>query len=88
MVYIKTMKKTIKYYGLFDMTKKQYVWAQVGAFTLLAFFWAAVFFIDLSFLGGLSTLIFWFIVVVLGVVTIAESIETVIILKRFRHLQN
>ena len=72
------MHNKIKFYGLLNITKKQYVFAQVGTGILLAALWTWLIF------GNLNDLTFGFGIWLIAVTTVGEIIETAVTLRKFR----
>jgi len=71
------METKVKYYGMFDMTKKQYVSAQLAAFVALILLWIWAIF------GNFNELLFGIGIPLLAITTVAEAIETFVMLKKF-----
>lgn len=71
------MDKKIKLYGIFSFTKKHYIYAQCAVTVGLVGFWIW------AIWGDLNELIFGYGTLLLTIVTIGESVETFVTLKKF-----
>ena len=73
------MDKKIKLYGLFNITKKQYLYGQCAAAIALVFLWTW------TIAGDFNDFLFGYGTIILAITTLAEIIETYITLMKFRN---
>jgi hypothetical protein len=73
------MDKKIKFYGLFNITEKQYLYAQSATGILLIAFWVW------AIVGNFNDFLFGFGTVFLLIVTAGEIIETYVTLRKFKN---
>ncbi len=73
------MSEKIKFYGIADITKKQYIYAQSATFVALALFWVWALF------GNFNELVFGFGTILLAIATVGELVETYMTFRKFKN---
>lgn len=73
------MDKKIKLYGLFNITKKQYLYGQCVSALLLIIFWIW------TIAGDFNEFLFGYGTIILATFTLGEVVETYVTLMKFRN---
>jgi len=72
------MDKRIRLYGLFNVTKKEYLRGQVVCVFLVIYFWVW------TIIGNFNELLFGYGTLILTIGTLGGVLETYIMLRKFR----
>ncbi len=72
------MDKRIRLYGIFNVTKKEYLRGQIVCAFLVIYFWIW------AIVGDFNELLFGYGILILIIGTLGEILETYIMLRKFR----